>query len=276
MAVNIMLPDEIEAYRDQMWRRMPELRVENALDAERMVESLGFCATLTDARRPGPSLYIAVCGRRDANMPRNVQKDPESSLAWFIKDEVMRRGQVYYSKLVRGRSTFIARRLIPHFNALWGMKRRAEADRLSKEAMAVLKLLRKEWEMASADLRHESGIIDRTRFNRALDELQRAMKIIPGDVVYQPVFTYIWMLAEGRFPDELSKQVKREVALREVARTYLEGAGMTALGELSRVTGLSRVDAGLGNHALVAEKWAERLAVGVYRRSSLPPSLDLA
>lgn len=263
------LPEEIEAHRDQMWRRMPELRVETALDAERMVEGLGFCSTLTDVRRPGPSLYIAVCGRRDANMPRNVQKDPESSLAWFIKDEVMRRGRIYYSKLVKGRSTFIAPRLIPHFNALWGMNRRAEAVRLSREARAVLAVLRREWEMASADLRQESGVTDRPRFTRAVDELQRAMKIIPGDVVYEPSFTYIWMLAEGRFPEELSIRVKREVALREVARAYLAGAGMTLLGELSRVTGLSRVDAGLGNHALVAEKYAERVAVGVYRRADL-------
>src|SRR4030095_10816727 len=76
------IQEEIESYRDRTWRRMPELRIENAAEAEQFVESIGFCSTLTDARRPGPSLYIAVCGRRDAYMPRNVQKDPESSLAW--------------------------------------------------------------------------------------------------------------------------------------------------------------------------------------------------
>jgi hypothetical protein len=259
-----VLTEEIEAYRDQMWRRLPELRVETALDAECMVESLGFCATLTDARRPGPSLYTAVCGRRDAYMPRNVQKDPESSLAWVIKDEVMRRGRVYYAKLVRGRSTFIAPSLIPHFNALWGVPRRAEADRLSPDARAVLKVLRREWEMATGDLRKESGVADRARFTRAIDELQRAMKMIPGEVVYEPSFTYIWMLAEGRFPEPLSVKVRREAALCAVARAYLNGAGMTALGELSRVTGLSRADAGKGNHALVAEEYARRLEVGVY------------
>jgi hypothetical protein len=259
-----VLTEEIEAYRDQMWRRLPELRVETALDAECMVESLGFCATLTDARRPGPSLYTAVCGRRDAYMPRNVQKDPESSLAWVIKDEVMRRGRVYYAKLVRGRSTFIAPSLIPHFNALWGVPRRAEADRLSPDARAVLKVLRREWEMATGDLRKESGVADRARFTRAIDELQRAMKVIPGEVVYEPSFTYIWMLAEGRFPEPLSVKVRREAALCAVARAYLNGAGMTALGELSRVTGLSRADAGKGNHALVAEEYARRLEVGVY------------
>jgi len=89
------LPEEIENYRDQSWRRMPELRIETAAEAERFIESIGFCSTMTDARRPGPSLYIAVCGRRDAFMPRNVQKDPESNLTWYIKDEVMRRGRLY-------------------------------------------------------------------------------------------------------------------------------------------------------------------------------------
>jgi hypothetical protein len=263
--MNHLLPAEIEAYRDRTWRRLPERRVENAVDAEQMVEDLGFCSTLTDARRPGPSLYIAVCGRRDAFMPRNVQKDPESSLAWVIKDEVMRRGRVYYAKLVKGKSTFIARGLIPHFNALWGVPRRKETEILSLEAQAVLKVLRREWEMGTRDLRTESGVRDRARFTRAIDELQRAMKVIPGEVLYKPVFTYIWSLAEGRFAKELSVRVKRNEALREVARAYLTGCGMILLGELTRVTGLSRRDAGLGNHALVDEGFAVRLETGVYK-----------
>jgi hypothetical protein len=246
---------------------MPELRVETAVEAERLVESLGFCAAMTDARRGGPSLYIAVCGRRDAYTPRNVQKDPECSLAWVTKDELMRRGRVYYAKLAKGRSTFIARRLIPHFNAVWGVPRRRESEMLSADARAVLKVLRSEWEMATKDLRQDSGVTDRARFTRAIDELQRAMKVIPGEVLYEPWFTYIWMLAEGRYAEELSKKVKRETALCEIARAFLDGAGMTARGELARVTGFSRPDAGAGNHALVKEGYAERVGVGVYRLS---------
>ncbi|HEX8142991.1 MAG TPA: crosslink repair DNA glycosylase YcaQ family protein [Pyrinomonadaceae bacterium] len=259
------LPEEIEAYRDRMWRREPDSRIEDATEAEKLVESVGFCAAMTDVRRPGPSLYIAVCGRRDAHMPRNVQKDPESSLTWRIKDEMMSRGRVYYAKLARGRATFIAPRLIPHFNALWGVPRRRERELLSIEARAVLRVLRGEWEMATADLREAAGIADRARFTRALDELQRTMKVLPGEVVYEPWFTYIWTLAEGRFPQELSRKVKREEALREVARAFLHGAGMTLRGELAKVTGLSRPDAGLGNQALVAEGYAERLETGVYK-----------
>ena len=46
---------------------------------------------------------MAVCGRRDAVMPRNVQKDPEASLTWVLKDEIVGRGKVYYAKLARGK-----------------------------------------------------------------------------------------------------------------------------------------------------------------------------
>ena len=56
---------------------------------------------------------MAVCGRRDAVMPRNVQKDPEASLTWVLKDEIVRRGKVYYAKLARGKAMFLAPRMIP-------------------------------------------------------------------------------------------------------------------------------------------------------------------
>lgn len=271
---NDSLPEEIEAYRDRMWRREEESRVESAGGAEKLIETVGFCAALTDARRPGPSLYISVCGRRDAHMPRNVQKDPESSLAWRIKDEVMRRGRVYYAKLARGRATFVAPRLIPHFHSLWGMPRKEETTRLSNDAQRVLKVLRREWEMATKDLRHSAGVTDRPAFTRALDELQKAMKVVPADALYEPSFTYIWALGEGRFAKELSTKVKREDALREVARAFLDGAGMTVRGELAKVTGLTRPDAGQGNRALVMEGYAVRVAPGVYRLADLDERLS--
>ncbi len=270
--MKIELPEEVELFRDRMWRREPELRVEDAVDAEHMIESVGFCATLTDARRPGPSLYIAVCGRRDAHMPRNVQKDPEASLAWTIKDEVMRRGRVYYGKLSKARATFIAPRLIPHINALWGTPRNQEATKLSADALKILKVLRREWEMSTSDLRAESGVSERIRFTRAMDELQLAMKVIPGEVLYAPKFTYIWTLPEGRFPQQMKQKVTRDEALRELARAFLTGACMTLPGELAKVSGLSRPIAGLGNQALVKEGYAVRISSGLYRLAEFSPS----
>lgn len=262
------LPQQIEAHRDRKWRRDEELRVESALDAERFIEDVGFANTLTDARRNGPSLYIAVCGRRDVSLPRNVQKDEETRLTWYLKDEVMRRGRVYYAKLAGGRSMFVAPRLISSFAAVWMPQKKDEPQTLSTAAQRILKVLRREHELATADLRAESGVTERAVFTRALDELQRTMKVIPQDVIYQP-FSYIWMLAEDRWAGELRKRVARTTALREIARAYLAGSGMTLLGETARASGLSRVEAGAGNHQLVDEGYAVRLSRGVYALASL-------
>ena len=257
-------PEHIEDYRDWRWYRDATRQVTTVLDAERFVEQVGFASALTDSRRPGPSLYLAVCARRDAVLPRNVQKDPETSLAWTLKDQIVRRGKVYYGKLTRGKATFIAPRMIPHFHAIWGVRPSQERARLSAAARKVLKVLRREWEMASSDLRTESGVRERAAFTRALDELQAAMIVVPSEAVYLPKFTYLWTLAIGRFPDQLSERVSREVAVREIARCFLQNAGMTARGELARVTGLSRPDAGRGNRALVAEGCATMLTPGFY------------
>jgi hypothetical protein len=259
------LPPEIDDHRDAHWWREPTRPISTVVDAERFIEQAGFAACLTDSRRPGPSLFVAVCGRRDAVMPRNPQKDPEASLTWHLKDQILRRGKVYYGKLARGKATFIAPRMVPHFHAIWGLRKSEESRRLSRPARAILTVLRHEWEMGTADLRKESGIPDRPVFSRALDELQAAMLVIPADVVYEPSFTYIWTLAVGRFPDELRRRVSRAVARRELARCFLNGAGLTIPGELARVTGLSRPEAGLGNRALVADGSAELVSRGTYR-----------
>ena len=182
-------------------------QVETAFEAERFIEQVGFAACLTDSRRPGPSLYVAVCGRRDAVMPRNVQKDEEASLTWPLKDEIVRRGKVYYAKLARGKTMFIAPRMVPYFHAVWGVRRVEEKRRLSRSAQAILRVLRREWEMSTGDLRDDSGVNDRPAFTQALDELQAAMLVMPSEVYYQPKFTYIWTLAVGRFPDALRRRV---------------------------------------------------------------------
>ena len=258
------IPPEIEDYRDERWHREPTRQIETAFSAERFIEQVGFAACMTDCRRPGPSLYVAVCGRRDAVMPRNVQTDPEASHAWLLKDELVRRGRVYYGKLTRGRAMFLAPGVVPYFHAVWGLRRAQEPRCLSRAAQAILRTLRREWEIATSDLRDASGVKDRSTFTRALDELQAAMIVVPSEVYYQPKVTYVWTLGVGRFPAELRRRVRRDVAVREIARCFLTAAGMTIPGELARVTGLARPEAGLGNRALVAEGFATSPARGVY------------
>src|SRR5258707_2262059 len=164
---------------------------------------------------------------------------------------------------------FAAPRLISHLAAVWMQRRKSEPMVLSDAAQRVLKVLRREHELATGDLRAESGVTERAAFTRALDELQRQMKVIPQDVIYQPTFSYIWTLAEDRWPAELRKRVARKTALREIARAYLGSEGMTLVGETARASGLSRVEAGSGNHQLVDEGYAIRLRQGIYALASV-------
>lgn len=264
-----MLSEQIEAYRDRKWRRESSLRIETVSDAESMIEDLGFCFGLTDIKKRMPSIFIAVCGRRDAVMPRNVQKDPEASASWVLKDEVMARGKVYYAKILKGRSWFVSRRLIPAFNTIWGCSRKAEAGVLSENARRVLLVLRKEWEMATADLRQECGFKDREALSKALDELQAKMKVVPQEAVYSPKFTYLWTLSEARFPDEFKVKMSREDAVLELARAYLTICGMTLDNEFAGKFGLNRSEAGIANKRLVEEGFADQIDTGIHRLAVL-------
>ncbi len=261
------LPEEVEQFRDVKWRREEILKVETAAQVEALVEDLGFCLALTDSRTNLPSVYVAVCGRRDAHSPRNVQKDYEMSLAWELKDQVMQRGKIYYGKLCKGRAMFVAPRLVPYFNAIWGLPKNQEKSALPDDANKILKVLRKEWEMGTSDLRIETRIETRQKLTKALDVLQRAMKIVPQECLYHPTFTYIWTLAEARFPKEISKKIARQDAVQELARVFLQMCEMTTRGEFARAVGLTRAEAGKANHALVKEGFAERMSVGVYKIS---------
>lgn len=274
MASRPCLTADIDDFRDRTWCREDARRIDSAHRAERFIDRVGFAACMTDSRRPGPSLYVAVCGRRDAVMPRNVQTDPEASQTWRLKDELVRRSRVYYAKLWRGKAMFIAPRMLPYFHALWGLKRADEAAVLSDAARAILRVLRREWEMATSDLRADSGVTDRARFTKALDELQAAMLVVPSEVLYSPKFTYLWTLGVGRFPDELRRRVTRAAAVREIARCFLTTAGTTLPGELARVVGVPRWEAGLGNRALVKEGFATSPERGVYTLASGPESDD--
>ncbi|MDQ3320964.1 MAG: winged helix DNA-binding domain-containing protein [Acidobacteriota bacterium] len=265
MSKIILSPEKIEQFRDKKWRREEILKIETAQAVETFVEDLGFCLALTDSRTNLPSVYIAVCGRRDVFSPRNVQKDYEMALTWTLKDETMRRGRVYYSKLCKGRAMFVAPRLVSCFNAIWGVPKKQEKEFFSEDANKVLKVLRKEYEMGTSDLRAETKIETRQNLTKALDQLQRAMKVVPQECLYHPTFTYIWTLAEARFPKQLSKKVARADAVKELARAFLQMSGTTTRGEFARALGLTRREAGLANQALVREGFAERLAVGIYR-----------
>jgi len=156
-----------------------------------------------------------VCGRRDAVLPRHVQKDPETSLTWTLKDQLLRRGKVYTRSWARGKATFIAPRLLPYFNAIWGVRPSKRASSQYARARGAERVATR---MGNGLDRSAQGVrcVGSNRFTRALDELQAAMVVIPSEAVYLPKFTYLWTLAVSRFPDDL---MQRSIATSRCARS---------------------------------------------------------
>ena len=108
---------------------------------------------------------------------------------------------------------FIAPRLVPASTPC-GEYAREESRRLSRNARAILAVLRKKWERDEFD--RPCG---RTQALRTVPHPRKAprrvaaaaMLVIPSDVVYSPKFTYIWTLAVGRFPDAMTLRLGNEL-----------------------------------------------------------------
>jgi hypothetical protein len=82
---------------------------------------------------------------------------------------------------------FLALRMIPVFNAI-SCSKKGEAGVLPKRASGF-KVLRKEWEMATADPPSDRFVTCRT--HQGGRRTSKRMKVVPQEVVYIPKFTYI-------------------------------------------------------------------------------------
>jgi hypothetical protein len=167
-------------HRDARWWREATRQITSPLDAERFIDQVGFAACLTDSRRPGPSLYVAVCGRRDAVMPRTVQKDHEASLTWSLKDELLGAARSITGNLRAARATFIAPAHAPLLSRDLGRPPRRRSAAPEPAGTRPFSTCFARVGDGHSDLRQDSGITDRATFSRALDELQAAMLVIPA------------------------------------------------------------------------------------------------
>ena len=79
-----------------------------------------------------------VCGRRDAVLPRHVQKDEETSLTWTLKDQLIARGRVPHGVASLANGLLME---VPHFvmerKMLLGIKERAERAHTAAQRRAA-------------------------------------------------------------------------------------------------------------------------------------------
>jgi hypothetical protein len=223
---------QLTSLRDVRYRRKASLRLKSSQDAVRFVNEVGFCMFWPIHGVEMPSLWAAVAGNR----PVADAHDDPGHVTWGWKDQSLDKRWWFYAKLLRGKSTLVSLKMLPYFYALSENFGGAEdyleafrAGRLSIEAKSIYETLRDQGAMDSVRLRREARLSAdsaKTRFDKALTELQKDLKILPIGVAQAGAWRYafIYELVERWFPDllESARTINRSAARAELLRRHLE------------------------------------------------------
>ena len=237
--------DELESRRDRTLRRLPSLRVSGPRRALRFLNEVGLASLYATRGVNLPCLWVAICGRRDPQLPHNTHYDPEVGLAWNLKDQLPAEGKVFYAKLLRGKPTFVAWDLFPAVYRLFGPEQDyVSAYRnglLSPTAKAILDALHRQRPQETFALKLATRLArpsQRRVFDHGIAELQQRLFISMREARYDP-FTYVWDLVEARFPDQVKAAANwaADAAAVHLIRRYLQAVVYANANDVAAVVG---------------------------------------
>jgi hypothetical protein len=242
----------LKKYRSQTFQFDPKLRLRNLDDAVDFVEERGFVTLWPIHGIDLPSLWGAVAGER----PVSSDHDDPGHVTWGWKDSMLDQRRWYYGKLLRGKATFVSLDVLPNFYAL--SRRVADIDdfreayhagHLSMEAKLIAEALLERGPTDTVRLRqitHLTSKGSKSRFNKALTDLQRGLWILPIGVAEAGSWRYafIYELLDRWFPEipERAHHMTAQKARVVLASSYFRSVGAAESSGLRKVMGWSRED----------------------------------
>ena len=257
--VSSINPEHIERQRDRMYRRTRTRRVRSMDDAAQFIDAVGFALLFASTQGIElPSLFEAVKGRRDAHIE---DWDADSDRVWVWKNDLPAARRAFYGKsLVGGKPVFVSLKMLPYLFAVSApesVDQVYQQGRVSQDAKRVHDALRAMGPTPTSALRASVGL-DTTRYHRALDELQRALVILPmGAVNEHGAWTsQVFELAARWFPRQAARaqQIDVDAARRALVKQYVETVIASTGPMLCRVFGWSREQIHTTVEELVARK----------------------
>jgi hypothetical protein len=226
--------DWIAEQRDYTYRRTPDLCIQTPEGALAFVDEVGFCHFWPTKGAEIPNLFHAIAGRiRPVPMQHD---DPDISRCWRWKDAALDKRQWYYGKLLRRRATLVSLELLPVFYAcgentgdLEDYLDEYRAGMMTAEAKWIYEALLEHGPLDTIRLRREAGMSAtsaKSRFDRALVELQVGLKVIPVGVARTGAWRYAFTyeILPRHFPElpEQAAGIKRSEARRTLVSRYLD------------------------------------------------------
>ena len=208
-------PDWIAAERARRYRRRMDLRVQTLDAAIGFLEDVGFALFWPIKGVEAPSLFDAVAGRVRAISSEH--DDPDISLTWGWKDELLGKGYWYYAHLLRRKATLIAPRLWGAFYALtrnYGdlhdYQEQVRDGIMTHEARQIYEALLEHGPLNTVELRRQAQLSAReskSRFDRGLLDLQIDMKALPVGIAEAGAWRYsfVYDIPMRHYPDLVSQ-----------------------------------------------------------------------
>ena len=236
---------DIQSYRRRTYRINPKLQLNSIEDALEHVDARGFVMLWSIKGLEMPSLWTAVAGDK----PVAKEHDDPGHITWGWKDQMLDQRRWYYGKLLRGKATFVSLRILPCFYAiaprladLDDYREAYHAGHLTHEAKAIADVLRRRGPQNSVGLRqitHMTARSSKSRFNRALTDLQRGLWILPIGVADAGSWHYafIYELFDRWFPDvsEQARGISLRQARAELVKCYLRSLGVSESREIGKL-----------------------------------------
>jgi len=239
--------DEIQRQRAFNYRRTPERRVRTVEEARAFVEEVGFCHFWPIKGIETPNLFHAIAGR--VRSVPNQHHDPDLSKSWSWKDNALDKKWWHYGKLLRRRATLVSLDVLPYFYALsenYGSLddylQEYEDGKLTAEAKAIYEAILENGPLDTVRLRREarmSAESAKSRFDRALIELQMGLKVLPIGVAHTGAWNYAFTyeLFQRWFPEvpEQARPIKRSKARRVLVQRYIDNVVATDRNMIAKV-----------------------------------------
>ncbi len=242
--MDILTLPHIQAYRAETYRLARPVR--NVEEARAFVEERGFILFWPIKGVTLPSLWAAVAGDR----PVPDEHDDPGHITWGWKDEALGKRWWYYAKFLRKKASLIALDTAPLFYALsenFGSPEEDYLDQyrqgtLTQGAKAIYEALLHEGPLHTIALRKATFMIadeSKSRFERALTELQADFKILPTGVAQAGAWRYafIYDCVHRHYPwlPERARAFGIREAQRLLTQRYFEAVGAATLSDANKV-----------------------------------------
>lgn len=237
---------KLKEHRAVTYNLKPGSRLVSAEEAVSFVNQRGFVFFWPVKGMDCPSLWVAAAGDR----PVPDEHDDPGHVTWGWKDGMLGQRRWYYARCLARRNAMISLDLLPHFYALSPNYGDPEADIQEEYLQGILRLetkqvfdaLLREGPLDTLALRKAARLSapeSEGRFNRALDDLQMAFRVLPVGISQAGAWRYafIYDTVHRYYPAllEQARAIPESQARLKLVTTYLQSVGAAQLSAIARL-----------------------------------------